>query len=86
VLGGDLVEEVSNLKATVAGNIVVHGSGQLARALVENDLVDEVRLMVFPVVLGSGKRLFESGSKKRLRLTGTTTIGDGVVLLTYEHG
>jgi dihydrofolate reductase len=85
VLDGDLVEEVSKLKGSVDGNIVVHGSGQLVRALVENDLVDEMRLMVFPVVLGSGKRLFDAGSKKRLRLVGSKTIGDGVVILTYER-
>ena len=85
VLVGELVEEVAKLKAEVDGNIVVHGSGRLVRALVENDLVDELRLMVFPVVLGSGKRLFESGSKKLLRLTGSGTFGD-VALLTYERG
>jgi dihydrofolate reductase len=84
VLDGDLVEEVSKLRASVDGNIVVHGSGQLVRALVENDLVDEMRLMVFPVVLGSGKRLFDTGSKKRLRLAESRTVGDGIALLTYE--
>jgi dihydrofolate reductase len=85
VLGGDLVEEVTKLKDEIGGNIVVHGSARVAQGLLEHDLVDEVRLMVFPVVLGSGKRLFESGSKKRLRLSGSQTVGDGVLILTYER-
>jgi len=59
--------------------------GRLAQGLLESDLVDELRLMVFPVVLGSGKRLFESGSKKRMRLTGSKAVGDGVLILTYER-
>jgi dihydrofolate reductase len=85
VLGGDLVEEVSKLKDTVEGNIVVHGSAQLVRGLVEHDLVDEMRLMVFPVVLGSGKRLFgDMPDKKRLRLAASKTVGDGIAILTYE--
>src|SRR6266480_6106270 len=69
VLSGDLEQDVAKLKREVGGQIVVHGSGQLARGLLERDLLDELRLMVFPVILGSGKRLFgESGGKKRLRL------------------
>jgi dihydrofolate reductase len=86
VLAGDLVEEITKLKGEVGGDIVVHGSASLAQGLLESDLVDELRLMVFPVVLGSGKRLFESGSKKRMRLTGSKTVGDGVLILTYERG
>jgi len=86
VLDGDLVEEVSKLKGAVEGNIVVHGSAQLVQALVEHDLVDEVRLMVFPVVLGSGKRLFgDMADKKRLRLAASKTVGDGIAVLTYER-
>jgi len=86
VLDGDLVEEVSKLKGAVEGNIVVHGSAQLVQALVEHDLVDEVRLMVFPVVLGSGKRLFgDMADKKRLRLAASKTVGDGIAILTYER-
>ena len=66
--------------------MVVHGSAQLAQALLENDLVDELRLMVFPVVLGSGKRVFgETGEKKPLRLTDSKTVGDGVAILVYER-
>ncbi len=86
VLGGDLVDEITKLKGVVGGDIVVHGSARLAQGLLESDLVDELRLMVFPVVLGSGKRLFESGSKKRMRLTGSKAVGDGVLILTYERG
>src|SRR5437773_6133839 len=65
VLRGDLVEEVSRLRDTAAGDVYVHGSAQLVQALVEHDLVDELRLMVFPVVLGSGKRLFDGTSDKK---------------------
>jgi dihydrofolate reductase len=85
VLKGDVVEEVSKLRERPGGDIVVHGSGQLAQTLLDNDLVDEVRLMVFPVVLGAGKRLFgETGDKKPLRLTDSRTVGDGVAILVYE--
>jgi dihydrofolate reductase len=85
VLGGDLVEEVTKLKRDVDGVILVAGSAQLVQALVEHDLVDELRLMVFPVLLGSGKRLFgEVSGKKALRLVDSQTQGDGIALLTYE--
>jgi dihydrofolate reductase len=85
VLDGDLAEEVSKLRKDVDGEIVVHGSGQLVQALVENGLVDELRLMVFPVVLGEGKRLFgETSDKRRLRLSDSKTVGNGVQILTYE--
>ena len=85
VLDGDLAEEVSKLKQEVDGDIVVHGSAQLVQALVEHGLVDELRLMVFPVVLGAGKRLFgETSDKQRLRLADSKTVGDGVAILTYE--
>jgi dihydrofolate reductase len=86
VLGGDLVEEITKLKGEVGGEIVVHGSATLAQGLLENDLVDELRLMVFPVVLGSGRRLFEAGSKKRLKLAESRTVGDGVLILIYQRG
>jgi dihydrofolate reductase len=86
VLSGDLVEEVTKLKREVDGVILVAGSAQLVQALVENDLVDELRLMVFPVLLGSGKRLFgESAEKKPLKLVGSKTVGDGIAVLTYER-
>jgi dihydrofolate reductase len=85
VLKGDVVEQVSKLKQEQEGDIVVHGSAQLAQTLLDNDLVDELRLMVFPVVLGSGKRFFgETGDKKGLKLTDSKIVGDGVALLIYE--
>lgn len=84
VLDGDFVAEVTKLKGSLDGEIVVHGSAQLAQALIEHDLVDELRLMVFPVVLGSGKRLFgTTGAKKPLRLSDSKTVGDGIAVLTY---
>src|SRR6266540_4352324 len=85
VLKGDVAQEVAKLKQEHDGDIVVHGSAQLVQALVEHDLVDELRLMVFPVVLGSGKRLFgETSAKKPLRLVDSKTVGDGVAILVYE--
>jgi dihydrofolate reductase len=85
VLGGDVGEEVAKLREQQDGEIVVHGSAQLVQALLEHGLVDELRLMVFPVVLGAGKRLFgETSDKRRLRLTDSKTVGDGVEILTYE--
>ena len=85
VLGGDAVNEVSKLKHELSGDIVVAGSFQLLRTLLEHDLVDELRLKVFPVVLGAGERLFgETSDKKPLRLVDSRTLDDGVALLTYE--
>jgi dihydrofolate reductase len=85
VLRGDVVEEVAGLRQRHDGEIVVHGSARLVQTLIEHDLVDELRLMVFPVVLGSGKRLFGNTSdKKPLRLVGSKKVGDGVAILTYE--
>jgi dihydrofolate reductase len=85
VLKGDLAEEVGKLKAERDGDIVVHGSAQLVQSLLEQDLVDELRLMVYPVVLGSGKRLFgETSGKKPLRLVDSKVVGDGVEILTYQ--
>ncbi|MEV6398277.1 dihydrofolate reductase family protein [Streptomyces sp. NPDC051907] len=86
VISGDVEEEVASLKRAQDGNIVVHGSAQLVQALLEHDLVDELRLMVFPVVLGAGKRLFGATTdKKRLRLTECRTVGDGVTILVFER-
>jgi len=85
VLSGDVVDEVSKLKQQLDGEILVYGSRQLVHTLIEHDLVDELRLFVFPVVLGTGKRLFgETSDQKPLRFTGARTIGDGLVRLTYE--
>ena len=85
VLDGDVVEEVTKLKQELDGDIVVHGSAQLAQTLLERDLVDELRLMVFPVVLGSGKRIFgETSDKKPLQLVDSKVVGDGVAILTYR--
>ena len=85
VLSGDLTEEVSNMKERHDGDVVVHGSRQLVQALVDRDLVDELRLMVFPVVLGTGKRLFGESGKKRLRLVDSKVVGDGVAILVYQR-
>jgi dihydrofolate reductase len=85
VLKGDVVEEVSELKRQLDGEIVVYASYQLGRTLIEHDLVDELRLVVFPVVLGAGERLFgETSEQKPMRLMHTRTIGEGLVFLTYE--
>ena len=85
VLKGNVVDEVTRLKQELDGDIVVYASYQLGRTLIEHDLVDELRLFVFPVVLGAGERLFgETSSKKPIRLIGSRTVGDGLVFLTYE--
>jgi dihydrofolate reductase len=86
VLSGDVAEAVAKLRQEQDGQIVVHGSGQLVQTLIENDLVDELRLMVFPVVLGAGQRLFGATSdKKALKLTSSQAVGDGVAILVYER-
>jgi len=85
VLRGDVVKNISKLRQERGGDIVVHGSAQLVQTLIEHDLVDELRLMVFPVVLGTGKRLFgDRSEKKRLRLADSKTVGDGIAILIYE--
>jgi dihydrofolate reductase len=85
VIDGDLGEAVAKIRDEHEGDIVVHGSGQLAQALIDRDLVDELRLMVFPVVLGSGKRLFgETSDKKRYELADSKPVGDGVTILVYR--
>ncbi len=86
VIGADLAERVSELKEQIAGDILVAGSGELVRSLAEHDLVDEYRLMVFPVVLGAGRRLFGEGTPHTvLRLADAKPLGpDGVFVLTYR--
>lgn len=85
VLGGDLLQEVSKLKDEIDGDIVIYASYQLVRTLIEHGLVDEFRLVIFPVVLGVGERLFaETGVTTPLRLVRSETIGEGLPLLTYE--
>jgi dihydrofolate reductase len=85
VLEGDVVSAVSKLKQELEGEIVVPGSHQLGRTLIEHDLVDELRLVVFPVVLGAGERFFGATTdRKPMRLRDTRRVGDGLVSLTYE--
>ena len=85
VLTGDPVTAVSKLKQRVAGDLVVYASGQLAHTLIEHNLVDELRLVVYPFVLGSGQRLFgETSDLKSLRLVGTRTVGESLAFLTYQ--
>ena len=86
LLTGDPVEETKKLKDLYDGDVVVHGSPQLVQTLLEHDLVDELRLMVYPVIVGAGKRLFgETSVTKRLRLTDAKTVGDGIHILVYER-
>jgi dihydrofolate reductase len=87
VISGDVVEEISKLKNETGGVILVAGSGTLVRTLLEADLVDELRLMVFPTILGSGKRLFPDGiNRLKLKLAETKTVGpDGVQVQIYQR-
>jgi dihydrofolate reductase len=85
VLAGDVVEAVGRLKQELDGDIVCYASLQLGRTLMEHDLVDEVRLLIYPVVLGDGERPFgRISDKKPMRLLRTSTVGDNLALLTYE--
>jgi dihydrofolate reductase len=85
VLTGEVVKEVSKLKQQVNGDIVVYGSGRLVHTLTEHDLVDELRLMTYPVVVGAGERLFgQTSGVKPMRLVDTRTVGDGLAFLTYQ--
>ncbi len=86
IIKGDVVGEVSKLKQEISGEILVYASYRLVRTLIEHDLIDELRLVIFPVVLGAGERLFgETSDKKPMRLVHVTTIGDGLTLVTYER-
>jgi dihydrofolate reductase len=85
ILNGDVADEVSKLKQELDGEIVVYASRQLVRTLMEYDLVDELRLIVHPVVLGDGERLFgETSDKKSMRLINSRTLGDDLAFLTYQ--
>jgi dihydrofolate reductase len=85
VLKGDVLDEVSKLKRKLNGDIVVPASFQLVRMLMEHDLVDELRLKIFPIVLGAGGRLFgETSDKKAMRLVDSRTLEGGIVFLTLE--
>ncbi|HEY0811772.1 MAG TPA: dihydrofolate reductase family protein [Pseudonocardia sp.] len=86
VLAGEVISEVSRLKQQIPGEIVVYGSRPLVHTLMEHDLVDELRLTVFPVTVGAGERLFgETGDKRPLRLVHAKTVGNGLAHLTYER-
>jgi dihydrofolate reductase len=85
ILKGNVVDEVKNLKQRLKGDILVSGSARLVQTLIANDLVDQLNLMVFPVILGSGKRLFgETSAMKLLQLAESKTVGDGVLILVYR--
>jgi dihydrofolate reductase len=85
VLKGDVLNEVSTLKQHIDGDIVIAGSFQLVRTLIEHDLVDELRLKIFPVALGAGERLFaETSDQKPMRLLDTQTLEGGIAYLTYQ--
>jgi len=85
VVKGNVAEGVSKLKEQPGGDIVIHGSARLVQTLLEDDLIDEYRLMVFPIVLGSGKRLFgDTGKATTLKVVDSKTVGAGVVILTYQ--
>ena len=85
LLGGDVAAEVAKLKERPGRELQVHGSGQLAQTLIDHDLVDEYRLLYFPVHLGSGKKLFRDGARAAaLRLRSATTTSTGVIIATYE--
>jgi dihydrofolate reductase len=87
LIEGDIAQKVSELKRREGKDILVFGSGDLVKTLVEHDLVDEYRIMVFPVIVGSGQRLFGDGlDTKFLELVGTQTFDSGAVVLTYRPG
>jgi dihydrofolate reductase len=85
ILSGNLVDEITKLREAPGGELLINGSATLVQALLERDLLDEIRLMVFPVVLGAGRRLFgELSEKKPLRLADSQTVGAGITVLTLQ--
>jgi dihydrofolate reductase len=86
VVGGDVPAAVARIDSEVDGDVIVHGSCRLVQGLIEHDLVDELRLMMFPVVLGTGKRLFgETSDARKFRLTESNVVGEGVQTLVFER-
>ena len=84
IITGDVVEEIRKLKQQDGKNIIVHGSGRLIETLMAHDLVDEYRLLVYPLVVGEGQRLFETDQKAKLKLVESKTMSSGVIGLIYE--
>jgi len=84
LINGNVVEEIAALRQRTGKDIFINGSGRLVQTLIRHDLVDEYSLLVFPVVLGSGQRLFEDGSQANLKLTGSKALSTGVVQLSYQ--
>lgn len=84
LLKGDLVQEVKQLKQQPGKNIIVHGSGRLIQTLIQHDLVDEYRFLIYPLVLGKGQRLFEDENKATLKLVDSKTTSKGVLAVVYE--
>lgn len=84
VIRGNLAEEIAKLKRQYEQDIVIHGSGELLDSMMQEGLIDEYRLMIFPVVVGTGKRVFKEGRNANLKLVDSKTTGSGVAILTYE--
>ncbi len=84
IIRKNVVEELSNLKQAPGDDILVAGSGQLVNTLIKNNLIDELRLMVYPILLGSGKRLFREGEGMKLKLTESKVFGSGITLFCYQ--
>lgn len=85
IIQGDLAEQVAGLKRQPGGDLLIYGSGELVDALTRLGLIDEYRFMIYPVLVGRGKRIFTRGAETTLRLTDTTTTSTGVVVLTYAN-
>ena len=86
LIKGEVASEISKLKRQPGQDIVIHGSPTLIRSLLPHDLIDEYRLLVYPLVLGRGKRLFDEASQAKLKLVESTAFSKGVVKLVYRRG